>query len=142
MPTPTECAFPSLAPTTGYTHGCRCARCVDAAREAKRRSREKRSVPTPRPVDKREGDWYSVHRDNLCAEYARRSEVPDADAMMLALRKDIAPRFVRGRFTEAEDRVIIAWRGTDLMLAVALGRTYNAVIGRKHQLRLDGRLWA
>ena len=34
MPTPPECDFPSLAPTTGYTRGCRCERCVDAARAA------------------------------------------------------------------------------------------------------------
>ncbi|MCC6497178.1 MAG: hypothetical protein IT193_13075 [Propionibacteriaceae bacterium] len=66
----------------------------------------------------------------------------DADTIALALRKDIAPAFVRGAFTEAEDRVIIAWQGRDLMLAVALGRTYDAVIGRKHRLRVAGRLWA
>lgn len=142
MPTPPECDFPSLAPTTGYARGCRCERCVDAARAAKRRSREKHSGPPPRPDDEREKEWYSAHRDKLRAEYAESGKVPNADALTLALRKDIAPRLVRGRYTEAEDRVIIAWRDTDLMLAVALGRTYDGVIGRKHQLRLAGRLWA
>ena len=142
MPTPPECAFPSLAPTTGYTRGCRCERCVDAARAAKRRSREKHAARRPRPDDEPGKDWYSAHRDKLRAEYTERGRVPDADALMRALRKDIAPRLVRGRYTEAEDLVIIAWRKSDLMLAVALGRTYDGVIGRKHQLRLAGRLWA
>ena len=142
MPAPPECAFPSLAPTTGYTRGCRCERCVDAARAAKRRSRERHAGTLPRPDDGREEDWYSSHRDKLRAAYVEGGKVPDADTMTLALRKDIAPRLVRGRYTEAEDRVIIAWRDTDLMLAVALGRTYNAVISRKHRLRLAGRLWA
>ncbi len=61
--------------------------------------------------------------------------------MTRALRRDLAPRLVTGPFTEPEDRVIIAWRDTDLMLAVALGRTYNAIIGRKQRLRRAGRLW-
>lgn len=115
---------------------------MDAARAAKRRSRERRAGPRGRPDDEREKDWYSSNRDKLRAAYAEGGRVPDADTMTLALRKDIAPRLVRGRYTTAEDRVIIAWRDTDLMLAVALGRTYNAVISRKHRLRLAGRLWA
>jgi len=142
VPAPPECEFPTLAPTTGYTRGCRCDRCVGAARAASRRSRQKRArARTQRALQHQEG-WYSVHQDQIRSLFAAAGAVPDPDTLMRALRKDIAPRFVHGRFTEAEDRVIVAWRGTDLMLAVALGRTYDAVIGRKHRLRRDGRLWA
>ncbi len=142
VPAPSECEFPALAPTTGYTRGCRCNRCVEAARAASRRSRQKHAREQTQRADERQQGWYSVHRDLLRARFAAAGAVPDSDALMRALRKDIAPRFVRGHFTEAEDRAIVAWRGTDLMLAVALGRTYDAVIGRKHRLRRAGRLWS
>lgn len=91
--------------------------------------------------DELQRGWYSAHRDEVRAKFARDGRVPDSDTLTSALRKDIAPRLVSGPFSEAEDRVIIAWRGTDLMLAVALGRTYDAVTGRKHRLRREGRLW-
>lgn len=141
VPTPPECAFPTLAPTTGYTRGCRCDRCREAALSAKRRSRQKHARGRTQKAGAGRQDWYSLHRDRARAQYAAEGKVPDADTITLALRKDIAPAFVRGAFTDAEDRVIIAWRGTDLMLAVALGRSYDAVIGRKHRLRVAGRLW-
>lgn len=141
MPAPLECAFPTLAPATGYTRGCRCARCLDAARDAKRRSRQKHAAAREQQSDELQSGWYSAHRDEVRARAARDGRVPDSDTLTRALRKDIAPRLVTGPFSEAEDRVIIAWRGTDLMLAVALGRTYDAVIGRKHRLRTEGRLW-
>jgi hypothetical protein len=92
-------------------------------------------------VEDKQRGWYNVNRDRVRAEHAAAGRPPDADSMALALRRDIAPALVRGPFSPAEDRAIIAWRGTDLMLAVALGRSYDAIIGRKHRLRRDGRLW-
>ncbi|MGC4154500.1 MAG: hypothetical protein QM628_15680 [Propionicimonas sp.] len=82
-----------------------------------------------------------MNRDALEAEERATGHKHTADEHYNALRKDIAPRFVSGPFTEAEDRVIIAWRGTDLTLAVALGRTYAVTVGRKHRLRRAGQLW-
>lgn len=136
-----ECAFPALAATTGYSKGCRCDRCVTAGKEAGARWLQKHRRPRAPKPDQSQESWYSLNRDRVRAERAAAGQIASADEIELALRKDIAPRFVRGRFSEAEDRVIIAWRGTDLMLAVALGRTYDAVIGRKHRLRIEGRLW-
>jgi hypothetical protein len=57
-----ECAFPALAPITGYNYGCRCARCgphrkrYDGRRPTKPRRRviEKgASAATPAPTPKR-----------------------------------------------------------------------------------------
>lgn len=111
-------------------------------RDAGRRSRERHAVAREKSSYEHQKDWYSANRDKLRAEYAADGRVPDSESVTIVLRKDIAPRFVQGPFSEAEDRVIIAWRDADLMLAVALGRTYDAVIGRKHRLRRAGRLWA
>lgn len=136
------CAFPTLSSTTGYARGCRCDRCCEGARAVRRGWRERRAEKRRLAVEEEQRGWYSVNRDSVRADNATADQVDDARSMTLALHRDIAPAFVRGPYTEAEDRVIIAWRGTDLMLAVALGRSYYAVIGRKRRLRRAGRLWS
>ena len=45
---------------------------------------------------------------------------------------------VSGRWTAAEDLVVIQWEGTVLHLAFALGRTYGSTVGRIDRLRARG----
>ena len=106
-----------------------------------RKAEARREAETARQEEAGELDWYRANRDALAAEERATGRQFTADEHYNALRRDLAPGFVRGPFSEAEDRVIVAWRGTDLMLAVALGRTYWATIARKHKLRRAGRMW-
>lgn len=132
------CTFPHVSGSTGYARGCRCERCCTAVTEIKRRHQQKRAQARRAAKEARERGWYSGHRDALRIEAGGQ---PGRSDVELARRRDLAPPFVTGPYTAAEDRVIIAWRATDLMLAVALGRTYWSVVGRKHRLRRVGRLW-
>lgn len=143
---PPQCAYPGVAGSTGYARGCRCDRCRNAAaaireRHARRKAEARREAEARRQEEAGEFGWYRVHRNALEEEERATGRQYTADDHYNALRRDVAPGFVRGPFSDAEDRVIVAWRGTDLMLAVALGRTYWATISRKHRLRLAGRLW-
>ncbi|MCA0253329.1 MAG: hypothetical protein LCH76_13795 [Actinobacteria bacterium] len=146
MPPPPPCAWPDVAGSTGYARGCRCERCREAAfqirrRHALRKAEGRREAEAQRLAEEAALGWYREHRDALVAAEQATGHQHTSDEHYNALRRDLAPGFVSGPFSAAEDRVIIAWRDTDLMLAVALGRTYWAVVGRKHRLRKQGRLW-
>lgn len=146
VPPPPQCTFPEVAGSTGYARGCRCDRCLDAVavirdRHRRRKDEARREAKAVRQEEAGELGWYRAHRDALEEAERTTGSKFSSDEHYNALRKDIAPRLVTGPFTEAEDRVIIAWRGTDLMLAVALGRTYAVTVSRKHRLRRAGRLW-
>ena len=50
----------------------------------------------------------------------------------------LLPATVSGLFSPAEDKVILAWEGTGVQLAAALGRTYGSVQSRQATLRKRG----
>jgi hypothetical protein len=55
-------------------------------------------------------------------------------------RQKAIPVTVTGPYAPAEDRIVIEWQGTDLELALALGRSYTGVVSRKGKLRKRGLL--
>ena len=49
--------------------------------------------------------------------------------------RSLSIRATGRRYTGVEDQLILSWEGTDLELAIALGRTYGSVVSRKKKLR-------
>lgn len=145
-----ECQFPHNAAKTAYGKGCRCARCVEVERGRNRR----RYAANLQAERARNRAYYETHRDED-RERGRRRYERDPEGMRAKWREwreksldreqergrrrrerhNAIPVAAWGRYSEAEDQTIMGWDGTDLGLALELGRTYQSIVTRKRRLR-------
>lgn len=135
------CEHPDLAASTAYRRGCRCDRCRADHTVRYRRyveaNRERRADTNRR--------WREQNRESL-AVYDRQWRLSNLDSVSERERRrrramaELTPSNVTGRYSEAEDRIIRSWAGSEVALAQALGRSWESVRGRKRELRKRGLL--
>ena len=151
-----DCQYPQNAPRTGYDKGCRCDRCRDAKADAVSRWRaanpekERERLRAWRAADPEKARaykraWDAANRvegnERKRKYYVSNSENASRSrkaAMDRYQACSAASATVSGRWTAAEDLVVIQWEGTVLHLAFALGRTYGSTVGRIDRLRARG----
>lgn len=140
------CRFPGNAPRTAYGKGCRCGGCREWARVRRRRYRE----ANPEKIAEENRRYREANPEKLAESRRRRRESrqetdrryreanPGASRRRWAQLKDAyllaAKPIVTGRYSPAEDAVILSWEGRVIDLAVALGRTYYSVRARRQRL--------
>lgn len=96
-------------------------------------------------IRERKAKHYAENRE-VALERARRRRDDDPEALARSSQRKreayakASPAVATGPYTEAEDRLIVGWGGTDIELAIALGRTYTSVRSRKVRLRSKGLL--
>lgn len=147
---PAECLFPQNAAKTASGKGCRCRRCVEAARERNQR----RYAANLEARRARNRAYYQTHREEAAARGRRRYE-RDPEGMRAKWqewreksrererergrrrreRHNSIPVTAWGRYSETEDQTLLTWKGTDLNLAFELGRSYQSIVARKRRLR-------
>lgn len=85
----------------------------------------------------------SKSANEILAQRVRRIKNPIYESVTSKARFDkykiaTAGNHITGPFSNIEDHVIITWKGRDVDLACALGRTYYGVRHRKKQLIAAG----
>ena len=135
------CSHPQNTARTAYNKGCRCDGCREAEAEKARRYRE-----AHREAIAEKARRYREANREAIAEKGRRYREANYKACRRAVRMRrekyarLLPATVSGPFSPAEDKVILAWEGTVVQLAAALGRTYAPVQQRQASLRKRGLL--
>lgn len=138
------------AAKTAYGKGCRCRLCVEAER-ARNRRRYAADIEAQR---ERSRAYAQTHREEAAARGRKRYE-HDPEGMRAKGREwrengrererergrrrrerhNSIPVTAWGRYNADEDQAILGWQGTDLDLALKLGRSYQSIVTRKRRLR-------